>query len=314
MTFSVLLHDPETGETGAAVASKFLAVGALVLHARADSGAVATQALVNVSFGPDGLGLLRDGLPADEVVARLVAGDPSPDRRQLAVLGLDGRAAGYTGPGCMATAQHTTGAGFAAAGNVLAGPGVVDALAAALGAHAAGTPVARTVLAALRAGEAAGGDRRGRQAVRGLVVRAGRGYGGSTDRVVDLRVDDHADPLRELGRLLDLHAELFDRPDEADLLPLSGELRGEVATLLATVAEEPFDAADDGGLWAALDAWAGRENLEERLVRPMNVDPVLVAVLRRCADQAGVAKSLPGGDRAGTITPAPAEDALKPPA
>jgi len=163
VTFSVLLHDPETGETGAAVASKFLAVGALVLHARADSGAVATQALVNVSFGPDGLGLLRDGLPADEVVARLVAGDPSPDRRQLAVLGLDGRAAGYTGPGCMATAQHTTGAGFAAAGNVLAGPGVVDALAAALGAHAAGTPVARTVLAALRAGEAAGGDRRGRQ-------------------------------------------------------------------------------------------------------------------------------------------------------
>jgi uncharacterized Ntn-hydrolase superfamily protein len=293
VTFSVLLHDPVTGETGAAVASKFLAVGALVLHARADSGAVATQALVNVSFGPDGLGLLRDGLSADDVVARLVAGDPSPDRRQLAVLGLDGRAAAYTGAGCMVTAQHSTGAGFAAAGNVLAGPEVVDALAAVLGAHAAGTPVARTVLAALRAGEAAGGDRRGRQSAAVLVVRTGGGYGGSTDRVVDLRVDDHEDPVRELGRLLDLHAEVFDRPSEADLMPLSGELRGEVAALLATVAEEPFDAADDGGLWAALDAWAGRENLEERLVRPMNVDPVLVAVLRRCADETSAASGRP---------------------
>jgi uncharacterized Ntn-hydrolase superfamily protein len=293
VTFSVLLHDPVTGETGAAVASKFLAVGALVLHARADSGAVATQALVKVSFGPDGLGLLRDGVPADEVVARLVAGDPSPDRRQLAVLGLDGRAAAYTGAGCMATAQHSTGAGFAALGNVLAGPEVVDALAAALGAHAPGTPVARTVLAALRAGEKAGGDRRGRQSAAVLVVRAGGGYGGSTDRVIDLRVDDHADPVRELGRLLDLHAELFDRPDEADLMPLSGKLRSEVAALLATVAEKPFDAGDDDGLWAALDAWAGRENLEERLVRPMTVDPVLVAVLRRCADETGAASGRP---------------------
>jgi uncharacterized Ntn-hydrolase superfamily protein len=287
VTFSVLLHDPVTGETGAAVASKFLAVGALVLHARADSGAVATQALVNVSFGPEGLTLLRDGLAPDDVVARLVSADAAADRRQLAVLGLDGRAAAYTGAACMATAQHTTGTGFAALGNVLAGPEVVDALAAVLGAHVPGTPVARTVLAALRAGEAAGGDRRGRQSAAVLVVRTDGGYGGSTDRVVDLRVDDHRDPLAELGRLLELHAELFDRPAEADLMPLSGPLRGEVAALLATVAEEPFDADDDAGLWAALDDWAGRENLEERLVRPMSVDPVLLAVLRRCAAEAG---------------------------
>jgi uncharacterized Ntn-hydrolase superfamily protein len=299
VTFSVLLHDPVTGETGAAVASKFLAVGALVLHAGADSGAVATQALVNVSFGPEGLRLLRDGLAPDEVVARLVAGDAAPDRRQLAVLGLDGRAAAYTGAGCLPTAQHTTGAGFAALGNVLAGPAVVDALAAVLGAHAPGTPVARTALAALRAGEAAGGDRRGRQSAAVLVVRTGGGYGGSTDRVVDLRVDDHRDPVAELGRLLELHAELFDRPGDAELMPLSGELRGEVAALLATVAEEPFDAGDDAGLWAALDAWAGRENLEERLVRPMNVDPVLVAVLRRCAAEASAANGRPAAPGAG---------------
>jgi uncharacterized Ntn-hydrolase superfamily protein len=108
VTFSVLLHDPVTGDTGAAVASKFLAVGALVLHARADSGAVATQALVNVSFGPEGLRLLRDGRRPDDVVARLVSGDAAPDRRQLAVLGLDGRAAAYTGAGCLPTAQHPT--------------------------------------------------------------------------------------------------------------------------------------------------------------------------------------------------------------
>jgi uncharacterized Ntn-hydrolase superfamily protein len=126
-----------------------------------------------------------------------------------------------------------------------------------------------------------------------LVVRTGGGYGGSTDRVVDLRVDDHRDPVAELGRLFELHAELFDRPAEVDLMPLSGELRGEVAALLATVAEEPFDAGEDAGLWAALDAWAGRENLEERLVRPMNVDPVLVAVLRRCAAEASAASGRP---------------------
>jgi uncharacterized Ntn-hydrolase superfamily protein len=283
MTFSVLLRDPVTGDIGAGVASRFLAAGALVLHARADSGAVATQALVNVSFGPHGLRLLEQGLPADDVVRQLIDADEMPERRQLAVLGRDGRAAAHTGAGCQQNAHQVVGPGFAALGNVLAGPQVVQAMANTVAGHVLGAPVAATILAALQAGEAAGGDRRGRQSAAVLVVRACGGYGGTTDRVVDLRVDDHADPLPELGRLLALHAEMFSRPDEADLLPLTGALQVEVSELLRAVAEEPFDGADGDQLWAALDSWAGRENLEERIIRPMHVDPVLVEALRRSA-------------------------------
>jgi uncharacterized Ntn-hydrolase superfamily protein len=283
MTFSVLLGDLVTGEIGAGVASRFLATGALVLHASADRGAVATQALVNVSFGPDGLRLLEQGLPADSVVQRLIGNDELPERRQLAVLGRDGRAAAHTGTGCQQSAHHLIGPCFAALGNVLAGPQVVQAMANTVAAHVAGTPVAATIVAALQAGEAAGGDRRGRQSAAVLVVRAGGGYGGTTDRVVDLRVDDHADPLPELRRLLALHAEIFSRPDEADLLPLTGALQTEVSELLHSVAGEQFDGADRDQLWAALDSWAGRQNLEERLIRPMHVDPVLVEALRRSA-------------------------------
>jgi uncharacterized Ntn-hydrolase superfamily protein len=285
LTFSVLLRDPATGEIGAGVASRFLAAGALVLHARADSGAVATQALVNVSFGPNGLRLLEQGLAADEVAARLIGEDELPERRQLAVLDRGGRSAAHTGTGCQPTAHQLVGPGFAALGNVLTGIEVVQNMAEALATHVSGTPMAPTILAALHAGNAAGGDRRGRQSAAVLVVRAGGGYGGTTDRVVDLRVDDHVDPIPELGRLLALHTAIFTRPDEADLVPLEGEVRTEVSGLLRSVAEEPFDGADDDQLWQALDSWAGRENLEERLIRPRSVDPVLVQALRRAANE-----------------------------
>ncbi|MCW2639823.1 MAG: fimbrial assembly protein FimA [Dactylosporangium sp.] len=284
MTFSVLLRDAATGETGAGVASRFLAVGALVLHASAETGAVATQALVNVSFGPNGLRLLGQGLPADDVVARLIDEDELSERRQLAVLDRDGRCAAHTGTGCQQTAYQLVGPGFAALGNVLVGTEVVQAMADAVAAHVPGMPVAPTIVAALQAGDAAGGDRRGRQSAAVLVVRAGGGYGGTTDRVVDLRVDDHVNPVPELRRLLALHTEIFTRPDDADLMPLEGEVRTEVSELLRSVAEEPFDSADDDQLWVALDSWAGRENLEERLIRRMSVDPILVEALRRSAN------------------------------
>jgi uncharacterized Ntn-hydrolase superfamily protein len=284
VTFSVLLRDPLTGQLGGAVASRFLASGALVLHGRAAVGVVATQALVNVSFGPDGLGLLAEGRTAADVVARLIGRDSLPDRRQLAVLDRDGRSAAHTGSGCQATALQLTGTNFAAAGNVLAGADVVAAMAGAAAAHLPGAPIARTLIAALQAGDEAGGDRRGRQSAAVLVVQTDGGYGGTTDRVVDLRVDDHVDPVGELRRLLVLHDEIFARPDEADLLPLTGDTRREVATLLALVAESAFDGGDDDQLWQALDTWAGRENLEERLVRRMSVDPVLIEALRRRAD------------------------------
>jgi uncharacterized Ntn-hydrolase superfamily protein len=167
---------------------------------------------------------------------------------------------------------------------VLVGTEVVQAMADAVAAHVPGMPVAPTIVAALQAGDAAGGDRRGRQSAAVLVVRAGGGYGGTTDRVVDLRVDDHVNPVPELRRLLALHTEIFTRPDDADLMPLEGEVRTEVSELLRSVAEEPFDSADDDQLWVALDSWAGRENLEERLIRRMSVDPILVEALRRSAN------------------------------
>jgi uncharacterized Ntn-hydrolase superfamily protein len=284
LTFSVLLRDPLTGHLGGGVASRFLASGALVLHGRADVGVVATQALVNVSFGPDGLALLAEGLAADDVVARLIRGDSLPQRRQLAVLDRDGRSAAHTGSGCQATAIHLTGTNFAAAGNVLAGADVVATMAAAVATHVPGTAIAQTIMAALQAADEAGGDRRGRQSASVLVVQTAGGYGGTTDRVVDLRVDDHIDPIGELRRLLVLHNEIFARPSGADLLPLTGDVRMEVTKLLMVLAESPFDGTDDDQLWQALDSWSGRENLEERLVRRMSVDPLLIEALRRHVD------------------------------
>jgi uncharacterized Ntn-hydrolase superfamily protein len=279
MTFSIVARDPATGDLGCAVQSKFLAVGAGAIHARAGIGAVATQALSNISFGPRGLALLEAGATAQQALDALVASDSLPQRRQAAIVDAEGRAAAHTGSGCTGWAGHVVGKETSCQGNMLVSRATVDAMAEAME-TGLDMRFPERLLCALAAGQAAGGDARGQQSAALLVVRAGGGYGGYSDRLIDLRVDDSPLPIEELQRLLGLHRLHFERPAEADLLPLAADLADEVAARLARVQGEPADASDADGLWRRLDRWAGRENLEERMVRPGYIDSSVLRILR----------------------------------
>jgi uncharacterized Ntn-hydrolase superfamily protein len=280
MTFSIVGFDPESASWGIAVASKFLAVGAMVPWGRAGAGAVATQAMANLSYGPDGLGLLADGLAADQVVARLTEADAEHQHRQLGVVDAAGRGASWTGASCLDWAGGEAGDGYAVQGNILTGPEVVAAMVQAW--HAGDEVFPRRLVAALAAGDQAGGDRRGRQGAALRVWRAGASYGGVLDTAVDLRVDDHRAPVAELSRLLDLHDLYFGTPDPASLLPLEGALAAQVAASLERLG---YATAGGAKLVEALERWAGTENFEERLV-PGKLDPVVLEQLRRQAAEA----------------------------
>jgi uncharacterized Ntn-hydrolase superfamily protein len=277
MTFSIVARSSDGRAHGVAVASKFLAVGAAVPAGEADVGALATQSYANLAYRPQGLALLRTGVPAAGVVAGLTAADEGRASRQLGVVGADGDGATYTGAECHPWAGGVAGDGYAIQGNILAGPAVVAEMERAWQASAAEPGLARRLFAALRAGDAAGGDRRGRQSAALLVLARGMGYGGTSDVVADLRVDDHPDPIAELGRLLDLHSLYFDRPDPATLLALEGELGTEVTQRLARLGHRGADGP--AGLDAALADWAGIENLEERMVAG-RIDPLVLTRLR----------------------------------
>jgi uncharacterized Ntn-hydrolase superfamily protein len=198
-TYSIVARDPVTGDLGVAVQSKFLAVGSVVPWAKAGTGAIATQAQANTSYGPEGLRMLAYGWTAQEVLDSLLAMDPDRESRQVGIVDQMGNAMAYTGSRCQAYAGHKIGQGYAVQGNILAGAGVLDAMASAYEKTEGDLP--ERLLAALAAGEKAGGDSRGRQSAALLVVREGGGYGGYNDRFVDLRVDDSPDPLGELTRI-----------------------------------------------------------------------------------------------------------------
>jgi uncharacterized Ntn-hydrolase superfamily protein len=199
-TFSIVAHDPARKEWGIGVASKFLAVGAVVPWAKADVGAVATQSFANTTYGPRGLELLAMGKSAEEVLKLLTEEDKQQDIRQVGIVDTAGNAASFTGKKCMPWAGGKTGKHYACQGNLLAGEEVVNAMATAF--EEAKGPLAWRIQAALEAGDKAGGDKRGKQSAALLVVRARGGYGGYNDRYVDFRVDDHADPIPELARIL----------------------------------------------------------------------------------------------------------------
>ncbi|GIF48530.1 putative Ntn-hydrolase superfamily protein [Asanoa ferruginea] len=274
MTFSIVARSADGHSHGIAVASKFLAVGAAVPAAEAEIGAVATQSYANLAYRPQALALLRTGVDAAGVVAGLTAADEGRTQRQVGVVGATGAGATYTGADCHDWAGGVAGDGFAIQGNILVGPEVVDEMKAAwLGSDPA-APLARRLLAALRAGDEAGGDKRGRQSAALLVVARGEGYGGTSDVVVDLRVDDHAEPVPELARLLHMHELLFGKPDPATLLALDGPLAAEVRGRLVAAGHEGATLDD------ALASWAGVENLEERIV-PGKIDPLVLAHLRK---------------------------------
>jgi uncharacterized Ntn-hydrolase superfamily protein len=201
-TFSCVGFDPETGDLGVVVQSKFFAVGSVVPWARAEVGAVATQAFGNTTFGPRGLDLLADGTPPAEAIQALLAPDTLRERRQVGIVDAKGRSATFTGTECMAWAGGVSGPNFAAQGNILVGEPTVQAMAAAF--QSTKGMLGDRLMAAIEAGQAAGGDSRGMQSAALLIVRSGGGYGGNNDRYCDLRVDDAVDPIAELHRIYNI--------------------------------------------------------------------------------------------------------------
>jgi uncharacterized Ntn-hydrolase superfamily protein len=250
VTFSIVGRTAHDNSWGIAVASKFLAVGAAVPAARAGVGALATQANANVSWKQAGLALLRGGLNATDALRRLVE-DDGHDDRQLGIVDAAGNAATHTGRGCLDWAGGVAARDVAIQGNILTGPEVVDSMQHAWESHA-DQPLAHRLLAALRAGDDAGGDSRGRQSAALLVVRAGAGYGGLDDVAVDLRVDDHPQPVTELARLLDLSDFFLSPPPDEDKIAMTPALASEL--------NERARAAGS----ADFAAWIGTNNYEMR--------------------------------------------------
>jgi uncharacterized Ntn-hydrolase superfamily protein len=279
MTFSIVAADPDAGDWGVAVASKFLAVGAVVPYARAGIGAVATQAWANTDFGPKGLELMAAGSPAPEALDRLVHADEGRDERQVALVDARGLAASFTGAKCIEWAGGTVASGFACQGNILVGEGVVDAMAEAFTGSA--SDLVDRLVAALVAGDAAGGDRRGRQSAALVVVRTGGGYEGRNDRYVDVRVDDHPQAVTELARVFDVYdREVLVRHDP--LLPAAEELVAEIQRRLAArkVYSGPANGVLDEATRVALAEFAGELNLEGRLREDEQLSEALVRELR----------------------------------
>ena len=281
MTFSIVALDPDNGDLGVATESKFLAVGAVVPWARAGVGAVATQSFAEASFGVRGLDLMAGGLDAPAALGRLLADDDQPDRRQVGVVDAAGHAASWTGSGCFPDASSVLGDGFACQGNIMASDRVVPAVAE--GFASARGPLAERLVEALRAGQRAGGDRRGQESAALLVVRRAGGYGGRNDRYIDLRVDDHAEPIEELARILSLQRLYFERPREEDLLDAGPALEAEIGAKLGALGK--LEAGRD--LWDALSDYMGWENLEERWAGRGRIDPRVLEYLREAAEGTG---------------------------
>jgi uncharacterized Ntn-hydrolase superfamily protein len=270
-TFSIVACDVDANEVGVAVQSKFLAVGSAVPWAMGGVGAVATQAWANTSYGPRALALLQEGISPEEIVTLLTDSDDHRDERQFGIVDASGRSATYTGAKCMDWAGGMNGPNFAAQGNILAGAAVVQSMADSI--QGSTGYLADRLIAALRAGQAAGGDRRGKQSAALLIGKPGGGYGGFNDRFVDLRVDDHPEPIEELARLLELHKLYFFKAQPQDLITIDAALQKEIDLLVARA------GAKD------LVTFMHRENLEERVRTDGTIDKQTLNYLRAHASK-----------------------------
>lgn len=268
-TFSIVAADPEHQEWGVAVQSKFLGVGSVVPWAKAQVGAVATQARANTTYGPLGLQLMGSGKSAREAIEILVGADEQQSVRQLAMVDSLGTAWAYTGSQCIEWAGHRIGPNFSCQGNILAGPQVVEAMAEAF--LAARGDLAERMLQALAAGQKAGGDRRGQQSAAILVVRDNAGYGSFNDRYIDLRVEDHPDPIAELIRLVDIHRVYFVGAHAGKMYPFRGPIIQKVSQLMLELgrlnqpanAEEVYKAfalfTEENGLTMPEPGWVNHD-------------------------------------------------------
>jgi uncharacterized Ntn-hydrolase superfamily protein len=272
-TFSIVACDLDREEWGVAVASRFLAIGALSAWAEPEVGAVATQSWIKASYGVDGLRLLGQGMSAPEALRRLLDEDDGRDQRQVAILDGEGRTASHTGSACLDWAGDRRGPLYAAQGNMLVSAAALAALADTFESQAS-DPLADRLIASLAAAQAAGGDRRGQQAAALRVVKKGAGYLGA-DIVADLRVDDHPEPVEELKRLYELHQLYFGATPDEEWVRVDSELATELRSRLDRLGYAR------GDLLADLDTWAGVENLEERVRGVEELDPVVLEQLRK---------------------------------
>jgi uncharacterized Ntn-hydrolase superfamily protein len=227
------------------------------------------------------MALMAAGRPAAEALDALLANDPQREQRQVGLVDARGNAAAHTGKECMDWAGHFVGQGFTAQGNILAGQEVVKAI--AFGFTRAKGELAERLLAALQAGDQAGGDRRGRQSAALYVARAGGSYGGLLDRYIDLRVDDHPDPVPELARLLTLHRFYLTPPREEQLLSIDQAIAGEIQELLGRAGyyHGPISGEYDATTRSALEQYGSVENLEERLISATKIDPQVLEYMRK---------------------------------
>ena len=279
-TFSIVASDPKDNSYGVAVASKFLAVGSIVSWAKSEVGAIATQAHVKIAFGPDGLQMLEGGRSASEVLSALISDDPGAETRQLAIVDAHGGVAAHTGIKCHEWAGHLIGDHFSCQGNILVGSETLEAMETSF--VSTEGELSDRLIAALEAGDAAGGDSRGKQSAAILVVKPGGGYGGDTDLYLDLRVDDHQDPVNKLSRLVEMHHLFFGSTVAADLVTIDEQIATELQLLLKG---QGYDVVDVIGVWneaskQAFWSFVGKENLEERWNIEGDTDSIDVVALQ----------------------------------
>jgi len=262
-TFSIAARDPDRDAVGVAVQSKFIAVGAVVPYVAADAGAIATQSFANVAYGPDGLDMLREGATAEEVVERLTAEDPDAAQRQVGVVGEDGSVAAFTGEDCLEVAGDVQGAAYTVQGNILENRETLESIATTFEETDGGLP--ERLIAALHAGNEAGGDSRGEQSAALYVAKPRGGYDGRNDRWVDVRVDDHDAPIDELERVFKLYdVTLLEREPPEEVRNLDGETAAAVTGTLADLGfyDGPPSNAFGEAEREALETFRGVNNFE----------------------------------------------------
>jgi len=265
MTFSIVAYDPKNNEWGVAVQSKFVAVGSIVPYAKAKVGAIATQAYANTSYGPNGLALLEKGLTAEETIQSLIKDDEKKEERQVGIVDSFGNAASFTGSECFEWAGHIVGKNFSCQGNILASEEVVKAMAKAF--KTTRGDLIEKFFAVLDAGQETGGDRRGRESAAILIVKEKGAYDGGTDNYINIRVDEHPTPIKELKKVFEIYDMcLLLRDDPKDLVKLKGDKVKIVKERLKLDGfyEGAIDDKYDEVTKKALRDWLGTNNLEVR--------------------------------------------------
>ena len=280
-TYSIVGADPEKNEVGVAVQSKFLAVGNVVQWGKGGVGAVATQAWANASYGNRGIERMEQGVHPEEIVKELIAGDERKESRQFGIVDVKGRSANFTGADCAAWAGGKTGPCFAAQGNILTGPEVVDAMANTF--QSTDGDLTTKLMESLAAAQEAGGDKRGMQSAALAVWKIDGGYGGMTDRLVDLRVDEHKNPIEELRRLLELSRFYFGRTKEGNYAKIEGDVKDYI---LQTMMKRGHYSGDVAGEWDkdkddAFQYFSLVENFDERLAPYGLVDNEVLAFMKK---------------------------------